>query len=333
METPETRPLRPVDTESHTTATALHGRIEVPVELVASHHKFFGARGLPWIAAVPKLAAYCLDRWNLRSDGSPISGAVALVVPVLRANGTPAALKLQPVDEETFGEPIALRAWDGCGSVHLLEHDPASGSMLLERLDATRPLATVDDDLVALQIICNLLARLNAVAAPAGLRRLTDVASVMLDRVPRALTLPGGPPQRQLVEACAGMVQELLPESGDRLLHLDLHYYNVLAPHTPNPSEPWLAIDPKPLAGDPGFELLPALHNRWDDVVATGDVARAVRRRFDLMTETLCLDRERATGWILGRILQNVLWDLENSDTTVHTERDRAVAQILLGVD
>jgi len=28
-----------------------------------------------------------------------------------------------------------------------------------------------------------------------------------------------------------------------------------------------------------------------------------------------------------------VLWDLEKGDTTVHTEPDRAVAQILLGVD
>ena len=323
MEIPEPRGLLPADTH----------RIDVPVALAASHAKFFGERGLPWIAAVPKLAADCLDRWDLRSDGPPICGAVALVLPVLRADGTPAALKLQPVDEETFGEPIALRTWNGCGSVRLLEHDPASGSMLLERLDATLPLATVDDDLVALAIICGLLPRLNAVAAPAGVRRLADVASGMLDRVPRALTMPGGPAQREVVEACASMMREVLPESGDRLLHLDLHYYNVLAPLSANPREPWLAIDPKPLAGDPGFELLPALHNRWEEVVATGDVARAVRRRFDLMTEALSLDRERATGWILGRILQNVLWDLENTGTTVHTERDRAVAQILLGVD
>jgi streptomycin 6-kinase len=64
--------------------------------------------------------------------------------------------------------------------------------------------------------------------------------------------------------------------------------------------EPWLAIDPKPLAGDPGFELLPALVNRFE----AGDV----RWRFDLMTEVLGLDRERARAWTLGRVLQNALW-------------------------
>lgn len=99
-----------------------------------------------------------------------------------------------------------------------------------------------------------------------------------------------------------------LQQPGDRLLHWDLHYDNVLA----GEREPWLAIDPEPLAGDPGFELLPALDNRWEEVKATGDVARAVLRRFDLLTEVLDLDRRRAVGWSLGRVLQNSLWDIED---------------------
>src|SRR5690606_5562906 len=75
--------------------------------------------------------------------------------------------------------------------------------------------------------------------------------------------------------------------------------------------EPWLAIDPKPLAGDPGFDLLPALDNRWDEVVASGDVRRAVLRRFDLLVEVLELDPARAAGWTLGRVLQNALWSVQ----------------------
>ncbi len=78
----------------------------------------------------------------------------------------------------------------------------------------------------------------------------------------------------------------------------------------------WRSI-PKPLAGDPGFELLPALDNRWDEVEATGDVTRAVLRRFGLLTEILGLDRERATGWTLGCVPQNALWDLEDGKATL----------------
>jgi streptomycin 6-kinase len=309
-------------------------RLVIPEALAVSHAKFFGDAGRAWIAALPRLAADCLDRWALRLDGPAICGAVALVLPVLAADGSAAVLKLQPIDDETAGEPVALRAWDGHGAVRLLRHDPNSGAMLLERLDAERSLAAVVDDLAALQILSELLARLNAVAAPPGIRRLAQITAAMLDRVPHALNVLSDPAEQRLIQDCAAAVEELLPEAGDRLLHWDLHYDNVLGqrpgPLSTHRGELWLAIDPKPLAGDPGFELLAALHNRWDDVVATGNVPRAIRMRFDLMTEVLGLDRQRAAGWTLGRVLQNALWDVENGDTTGHTDPDRAIAQVLL---
>ncbi|WP_049573191.1 aminoglycoside phosphotransferase family protein [Streptomyces sp. SBT349] len=306
-----------------------HG-IQVPDSLAADHAKYSGDRGRAWIAALPDLVDGRLDAWRLRPDGPASCGAVALVVPVLREDESPAVLKVQPVDDETVGEPVALRAWNGDGAVRLLDHDPASGSMLLERLDASRSLASVPDDLAALRSLSELLARLAAAPAPAGMRRLGDIAARMLDRVGPALTRVPDPAYRRLIESCAGALTEVCREPGDRLLHWDLHYDNVLAPHPSDPREPWLAIDPKPLAGDPGFELLAALHNRWDDVVATASIPRAILRRFDLMTEVTGLDRRRAAGWTLARVLQNALWDIENEDTNPHTEFDRAIAETLL---
>jgi streptomycin 6-kinase len=287
--------------------------IDVPDALAASHRKHGGASGRAWIGALPRLATDFLDRWALRPDGPARHGVVALVVPVLQTDGTPAALKLQPLDPETAGEPIALRTWNGDGVVRLLDHDPDTGTMLLERLDATRPLSAVADDTAAVQVLAELLARLVTVPAPGGLRHLADIAAAMLDQVPHAVLALPDPVERRLVRTCASAVAELIGEPGDRLLHWDLHYDNVLA----GQREPWLAIDPKPLAGDPGFELLPALDNRWDEVVSTGDVARAVLRRFDLLTEVLGLDRQRATGWTLGRVLQNALWDAQDGETAL----------------
>ena len=88
-------------------------------------------------------------------------------------------LKLQPVDDETGGEPAALRAWAGRGAVRLLAR-PQFGAMLLERLDASRDLNTMEDDLAAAKIIAELLVQLNSVPAPPGMRRLTDVAAATL---------------------------------------------------------------------------------------------------------------------------------------------------------
>ncbi|NEE19116.1 hydroxyurea phosphotransferase, partial [Streptomyces sp. SID7499] len=96
--------------------------IHVPDELIASQTRYNGAAGRAFVAALPALAERCLERWGLRPDGPSMYGMCALVLPVVReADGRPAALKLQSVDEETAGEPVALRAWTvaGAGAVEL----------------------------------------------------------------------------------------------------------------------------------------------------------------------------------------------------------------------
>ncbi|MFF7726281.1 aminoglycoside phosphotransferase family protein [Streptomyces sp. NPDC008001] len=296
-------------------------RITVPAELAGFHEQFDGELGRSWVAALPELAARFLDHWGLRIDGPASHGMVALVLPVLREDGSRAALKLQPVTDESVGEPAALQAWDGDGAVALLDHDAATGTMLLERLDANRSLLSIRDAEASLQTLSELLARLLTAPVPAGLRPLGEVAGAMLKDVPAALPELRDVSERRLVETCAAAVREVIGEPGDRLLHWDLHYDNVLAPVPGSAREPWLAIDPKPLMGDPGFELLPALHDRWDDITATGDVDRAVLRRFDLMTEVLGLDRQRAARWTLGRVLQNALWDVEDGENALAPEQ------------
>ncbi|WP_393098205.1 aminoglycoside phosphotransferase family protein [Streptomyces sp. LN325] len=296
--------------------------IEVPDALAASQHRYNGAAGRAFVAALPRRAARFLDRWELRLDGPSMHGMTALVLPVRRADDTPAVLKLQLLDEESAGEPLALRAWAGGGAVRLLDHDRATGTLLLERLDHTRMLTHLPDTREATLVIARLLARLTAVAAPEGVRRLGDVAADMLERVPGALRRIPDPSDRRLVEDCAAAVREVVTEPGDRLLHWDLHYDNVLRGlHHDNVHDdandhdgdhdgdrlagraPWVAIDPKPLAGDPGFELCPALCNRFEP----GEI----RRRFDAMTDVMGLERARARAWTLGRVLQNTLWEIE----------------------
>ncbi|NNN34109.1 hydroxyurea phosphotransferase [Streptomyces sp. S3(2020)] len=275
--------------------------IDIPEELAAAQAKFNGEAGRGFIAGLPQLAADFLDRWDLRRDGAAMHGVSALILPVVRrADGIEAVLKLQLLDEESEGEPVALRAWDGDGAVRLLDHDPTTGTMLLERLDPSRMLSHVPDSREAVLVIAHLLSHLTSFPAPAGLRGLADIAGAMLEQTPWALARIPDAEARGLVADCAAAVREVVAEPGDRLLHWDLHYDNVLA----SDRSPWLAIDPKPLAGDPGFDLLPAIDNRFDP--------DEVHWRFDAMTDVLGLDRPRARAWTLGRVLQNCLWEIED---------------------
>ncbi|WP_406453064.1 aminoglycoside phosphotransferase family protein [Streptomyces sp. NBC_00876] len=297
--------------------------IDIPDALIATQSKYNGEAGRAFIAALPGMAADFLERWGLRRDGDAWYGVCALVLPVVReADGCRAALKLQTVDEETAGEPVALRVWGeaSAGAVELLAHDAVTGTMLLERLDGHRALSGVADVREAVRVVAESLAGLTAVRAPAGcgLRGLGDAAARMLGAAPGTARLLADEGERRLVLDCAAAVREVAGEPGDRLLHWDLHFGNVLA----GPGGRWVAIDPKPLVGDPGFELFPALANRFD--------ASAVGRRFDLLTEVLGLDRGRARAWTLGRVLQNACWGGESGERRLVPEHAE-IARRLLG--
>ncbi|WP_436740374.1 aminoglycoside phosphotransferase family protein [Streptomyces sp. BBFR102] len=299
----------------------------VPPGLAASQVRYNGARGRAFVAGLPQRAAHYRDAWGLRPDGPAMHGTASLVLPVrLTAHGdAPAVLKLQLLDEESAGEGAALRAWDGDGAARLLAEDPATGTLLVERLDSGRPLEGLVDTDEAVAVLGTLLARLSARPAPPGTRRLADIADRLVQDAPRVAAALGDPFERALLTDVAAAVREVLPEPGDRLLHWDLHYGNVLAPHPGTEAAargPWLAIDPKPLAGDPGFDLAPALYNRFDP--------GAVRRRFDALTALAGLDRGRAARWTLARVLQETRWNV--LDGAHRLQPDQAhLARVLLG--
>lgn len=181
-------------------------------------------------------------------------------------------------------------------------------------------------------MIAGLLGRLTEVPAPVGLRGLGEIAGGLLERAPGAVGRLADAGERGLLRDCAAALAEVAGEPGDRLLHWDLHFGNVLGADggagggarawAGAGRGEWLAIDPKPLSGDPGFELLPAIVNRFraDEVVW----------RFELLAGELGLDRERARAWTLGRVLQNAVWDVEDGEAAMGEEQAE-VARLLLG--
>ncbi|WP_435059312.1 aminoglycoside phosphotransferase family protein [Streptomyces sp. bgisy060] len=298
--------------------------MRVPEEWAAARASHHDGAGREFVAALPGLAEEFLGRWGLTATGPAMHGAASLVLPVRRgSDGVPAALKFQLPDEETRGEPLALCTWGGEGAVRLLDHDPGTGTMLLERADELRPLSALPDAREAVRVLAGLLARLTAVPAPDGLRRLGAVAARMVADAPAAATLLDGA-GAALLRDCAAVVREVVGEPGDRLLHWDLHQGNVLAARDPERG-PWLAIDPKPLAGDPGFELLPVLAGRREGRVDPAELLW----RFDLLVEEVVGDRGRAVAWTMGRVLQNGLWDVEDGASVLAPDQ-MAIARILL---
>lgn len=280
-------------------------RVALPpdwVTRVSAYPADGGPSGADWVAGVPRLVDEALARWDLEVDGEPRTGWTALVVPVTR-DGEPLALKVGWPHPEAEHEALVLRTWAGEGAVRLVAALPSDGTLLLERLDADTDLTGVWVD-EACEAVGGLLARLQ-VPAPPQLPRLPEYLAPHLERM---ATRPAVP--RRVVSRTQGLARELLSGTvPEVLLHTDLHFENVL-----QGPEGWTAIDPKPVAGHPAFDVFPVLHNRVDELGSGAAFRWSVRHRVALVAEAAGIDLDEALAWTLLRAGVEVSWVSETGD-------------------
>jgi streptomycin 6-kinase len=273
-----------------------------------------------WLRSVPGIAAEAVEQWHLSvDDGEPRHGGFAVVVPVHRGDEA-CVLKISQRTEDVAVEALALTAWDGQGAVRLLAANPGAGVLLLERLDPQRTLFDLPWPTAA-RVAATLLHRLASVPAPPGVPALRQVAATIADTLPYRNDRAGSPVPKPHLDAAAGLARELGAAAGDRLVHADLHYGNVLA----GDREPWLAIDPRAVAGDPEHAVPELLWTRLDEVGASG-----LERLLAIVVTAGDLDPELARSWSIVRCVDYWLWGLENG-LTEDPRRCQRIIEILLG--
>ncbi|CAM3999949.1 aminoglycoside phosphotransferase family protein [Janibacter anophelis] len=277
---------------------------------IASLEAEGGPPGAAWVDALPHLIAEVLQEWELSVDGAPLTGRCALVVPVHGPDGR-AALKLGWPHREADHEHLALRTWDGRGAVRLLRADPRRSVLLLERL-TTEDLGDLWDE-EAVRVVAGLYADLHVAPLP-QVPALVPWVEEILSR-PAVAALP-----RRYVEQARSTLRSLASLGGERLLHGDLHYGNVLSDGTD-----WVAIDPKPVTGHPAWEVAPLLYNRVDEMGTGASLRWSVRRRVEVACEVTDLDEGLVRAVSTLREVVNAVWASEDDDP----ERvSRAVALI-----
>jgi streptomycin 6-kinase len=214
-----------------------------------------------------------------------------------------AVLKIGFPGEESEHEPNALRAWAGEGAVRLLEYDEERRALLIERcVPGTALLARGDDE--AGEVVVGLLPRLWK-PPPSELRLLTDVAARWVEELPRLWARYGSPFERELLDAAVDALRELGPTQGSLVLaNEDLHAGNILASRR----EPWLVIDPKPIAAEREFTPVAMIRDDKEEVLAQPHPLRRLRRRLDRLSGDLGLDRDRVRGWTIAH---TIAWGFE----------------------
>lgn len=238
-------------------------------------------------------------------------GMVGVVIPVLRNDGTRAVLKISWTHPGNVPEPAALAAWAGRGAVLLLERADESYAMLLERL-GSRTLADLADTEQAVAAAGRVAHRL-AIAAPPEVPRLAEVAGSWSWQIAEDAAELGQPLPRRITDAAIASVRELGADGPELLLHGDLHLANVLGGAR---GEPWLAIDPKGFAGDPAYDSVTLLRERWPELVqAPGGLRGALLRRLAVFAEAAEVETDRARRWAQARAVIAAHWGRRYGDS------------------
>ncbi|MCJ2077612.1 APH(6) family putative aminoglycoside O-phosphotransferase [Methylobacterium sp. E-016] len=252
-----------------------------------------------------------LTRWGLLPDGAPIATHAAHLLPVIK-DSRPAMLKLSHEADERLGG-VLMEWWGGDGAARVLARDV--DALLMERATGAASLTDMarhgqDDE--ACRILCAAAARLHA-PRPKPLPELTPLAERFSDLWPAA-DRHGG-----ILARSAETARALLAHPQEvGALHGDLHHGNVLDFGVRG----WLAIDPKHLIGERGFDFANIFTNP-DLADPTRPVATQpgrFTRRLDIVAAAGGLDRRRLASWVLAWAGLSASWFLGDDDPLAETD-------------
>lgn len=238
-----------------------------------------------------------LDRWDLVPDGEPFTaphtGSRLLFV---RARGAPAILKVTASAEEIAGGAL-MAWWDGQGAAAVMARE--GGALLLERATGTSDLARMaregrDDEAGA--ILCAAAAALHARRPGEPPATLVPLERWFRDLWPAAESHGG------VMAKAAATARRLLDQPREvGVLHGDLHHGNVLD----FGERGWLAIDPKGLVGDRGYDHANMLCNpNVETALAAFD------RRVAVTAAGAGLEPVRLLSWMLAYCGLSAAWSM-----------------------
>jgi streptomycin 6-kinase len=255
-------------------------------------HPVFGA----WFEALPSLVESCANRWSLELGEPWTNSAASLTMPATRGTER-LVLKIQLPDRDGDHEAEALRRWDGAGAVRLIDHDAHARALLLERCEPGTPVAALEPDR-ALDVMIGLVRRLE-MPAGAPFRPLADEAAELTQEMLDHWEHMGRPVDQRLILAAAEAFEDLTTTQGEQVLvNQDLHADNVLAAQR----EPWLVIDPQPLAGEREFGVAAMVRG-----MELGHSRAAVLHRLHRVSSELGLEEDRVRRWTIAHTVSRAV--------------------------
>lgn len=240
------------------------------------------------------------DAWGLTDDGDFFTSGNSLLQPVLYEDAA-AMLKIPLSAGEQPGFRL-LACWDGKGAAKVYRYD--ANALLMERAAGERSLRQMvfdgqEDE--ANTIICRAVEQLHSLTC----RQIPELVTlpVWFKSLGAAAGKHGG-----FFATCNEVAAALLRDPQDEVaLHGDIHYGNVLD----GGPRGWIAIDPKGLVGERGFDFANIFCN--PDLTVAGSPER-LSKQAKLIAGKAGLTVERLLCWVIAWSGLMAAWMLEDQE-------------------
>ena len=268
-----------------------------------------GEEAVAWLDRLPTVLANCERRWDI-TIGPPFALSFNYVAPVVHADGRQLVVKVCSLTDEFPQQPEALRLVDGHGMVRLVDCDTTEEIILLERLMPGTMLSEVEDDELSTSCAISVMQKIWCPVPKNHPFKTVQDWGKGFDRLRQRYGGGTGPFPKVLLEQAETLYRELSASMAEPvLLHGDLHHENILAAQR----EPWLAIDPKGVVGEPAYETGAWLRNPMPQLLDMPYPGRILARRIDQLSEQLGFDRARIRDWAVTQAMLSAWWSMEDS--------------------
>lgn len=263
-------------------------------------------KGERWLSDLPELTAKIAEEWRL-FVGEPFPNlSYHYVAPCVCDDGSEAVLKIGFAEKDSIvlSEAKFLNLLNGNGAVKLFRFDEIRCALLLERLMPGKnlvELAKTDDEQatahairVMKKIRCQPPEKIQFPTLENWVASFCRAEKTTFDftRVKKA--------QR--------IFERLIGSSEQQLLHGDLHHQNILSAGR----EAFMAIDPKGIVGDIGFEISVFLNNPRGWLLTNPDRRTITQRRIKQFAAAFIVEPQDLRDWAYAEAVLSAWWTYED---------------------
>lgn len=267
-----------------------------------------GEQSNEWLDKLPNIISETEARFNIQIIKPLDHLSYNYTMQATQRNGQELIVKFCFPSSEVSNEIDALRFMAGDGIVELIDHDSEAGVILLEKLEPGEMLSTLSDDIAATRIAAQVMQKLwKPIVDQNGFPTSVD----WFTRLNRPIDLPSNF-KVNLIDKAKTIASELHKDlQTPVLLHGDLHHFNILS----SQRQPWLAIDPKGVIGEPEYEVGAFLRNPNPKIATQMQTKKVLEQRVDIFSEVLGFDRHKIIGWAFSQAVLAAVWGVDaNSD-------------------